>query len=347
MKDRQETEQQQTDGSATEHLIQGIEATATKAERFNHDLSRIISSINMLSLNALIEAANSGVAGKGFGVVAQEMKKLAETIRVASDNFTNDVIHSLSARAAESRSIDQTVVGSRFADLALNMIDLIDRNLYERTCDVRWWATDAAVVGAEEDPELAAKRLGVILDSYTVYHDLWLVRPDGTILANGRPEKFKVQGKFVGEERWFAEAMATKSGSDYCVGDVSANDLLEGGIAIPYATAVREGGEEQGKITGVIVVHMNWADLADGAIAGVRLSEAERGNTECFVLAESGLIIAPSDHPGFLKEHIKFDWSQPQGYQSDARALIAHAHTPGYETYKGLGWKAMIRQNKK
>ena len=28
-------------------------------------------------------------------------------------------------------------------NLALNAIELIDRNLYERTCDVRWWATDS------------------------------------------------------------------------------------------------------------------------------------------------------------------------------------------------------------
>lgn len=35
-------------------------------------------------------------------------------------------------------------------DLALNVVDLIDRNLYERSCDVRWWATDSAVVQALE-----------------------------------------------------------------------------------------------------------------------------------------------------------------------------------------------------
>ena len=30
----------------------------------------------------------------------------------------------------------------------LTNIDLIDRNLYERSCDVRWWATDSSVVDA-------------------------------------------------------------------------------------------------------------------------------------------------------------------------------------------------------
>ncbi|MDH8639244.1 chemotaxis protein, partial [Klebsiella pneumoniae] len=73
-----------------------------------------------------------------------------------------------------------------------NAIEIIDRNLYERTCDVRWWATDSAVVdcAANVTPQSAAyasKRLGVILNAYTVYLDLWLCDLHGKVLANGRP----------------------------------------------------------------------------------------------------------------------------------------------------------------
>ena len=58
-------------------------------------------------------------------------------------------------------------------DLSLNAIELIDRNLYERTCDVRWWATDSAIVGCAATRDAAAvahvsDRLGVILSAYTV-----------------------------------------------------------------------------------------------------------------------------------------------------------------------------------
>ena len=78
-------------------------------------------------------------------------------------------------------------------------IDLIDRNLYERSCDVRWWATDAAVVAATQDPNPAAlahasQRLGQILDSYTVYFDLVLADLDGTVIANGRPRQYQNGG---------------------------------------------------------------------------------------------------------------------------------------------------------
>ena len=339
-----EPEIQQTQISATEHLIKGIEGTAKKATHFNNNLENIVTKMNMLSLNALIQAANSGEAGRGFGVVAQEMKKLAEVIKDSSNSFTDDVVQSLRHRVEESQSIDKVIVGSRFADLALNLIDIIDRNLYERTCDVRWWATDSAVVGAKDDPALASHRLGVILDSYTVYHDLWIIEPNGKVLTNGLAEKFNVQDHSVAQEGWFKQALATKDGSEYAVGQVHINPYLNGAVAIPYAAAIREKGEEQGRIIGVIAVMMNWSGLADEAIAQVRLSDNERNNTQCYVVDKQGQIIAPSTHPGFLKEALHFDHKEQQGYLVTPEGLTAQALTPGYETYPGLGWRAVICQ---
>ena len=45
--------------------------------------------------------------------------------------------------------------GDRLIEIA--GVEIIDRNLYERSCDVRWWATDSAVVDALEQPSEAAR----------------------------------------------------------------------------------------------------------------------------------------------------------------------------------------------
>jgi hypothetical protein len=216
---------------------------------------------------------------------------------------------------------------------------------------VRWWATDAAVVDCAAAPtptaiDYANKRLGVILSSYTVYLDLWLCDLDGRIIANGRPDRYRVAGSQVGNEPWYARGRALASGEDYAVADISPCALLGGAQVATYVASVREGGDAHGKPLGVLAVHFDWEPQARAIVQGVRLTPEEAPRTRVMLIDAKRKIIAASDGKGILTSQFPLETNgRTSGASTDSSGrLVAFHVTPGYETYRGLGWYGVIEQ---
>lgn len=329
-------------------LLRVVSGIATDKIR---TIKQVTAATSILALNALVESNRAGEVGRGFAVVANEVKSISGLI----NKVTQELESELSANINELSDLGEAMVmhvrGNRLADLSLNMIEIIDRNLYERSCDVRWWATDSAMVDclaqhSDATARYANKRLGVILDSYTVYLDLWVANAEGVVVANGRPDRYsQAIGTDVRNSQWFHDAMTTRDGSDFAVADVSAIDALEGATVATYSTAIREGGEVNGKAIGALGIFFDWEPQARAVVDGVRLTEDERKRTRCMLIDSRGRIIAASDGRGLLREIIRLDCTDTMGnYRDDNGAIVGYALTPGYETYRGLGWYGVIVQ---
>lgn len=327
--------------------------TSLKASTLNSisAIKSITQRMRLLALNSLIEASHAGERGAGFSVVAQEVRGVSGEIEQLAAALGTNLGSGVDTLTQAVKQFTEDARANRCVDLALNAIEIIDRNLYERTCDVRWWATDAAMVDCAANPTEetcghASRRLGVILSSYTVYLDLWLCSLDGHVVANGRPDRFDVRGRDVRSEAWFQRAQCLSSGDEFAVADVGRSAGLKGAQAATYAASIRENGEGLGRPLGYLAIHFDWEPQARAVVEGIRLATDERLRSRVLLLDADNRVIACSKGKGVLSERypLRAEGAMQGSYIDAGGRLVAFHETPGYETYRGLGWRGVIEQ---
>jgi hypothetical protein len=335
-------------------LSRQVSALATSRVEEIRDVTEMT---RLLAINASIEAARAGTVGAGFGIVAQEVRSISTRIDTIAEHLQEQLDGKIAELNALGRGLVANIRGSRLADLALNMIDIVDRNLYERTCDVRWWATDSAVVdcvsantpdAGDRASRWASQRLGVILDAYTVYLDLWIADSHGSVLASGRPERYpKAVGADVSSERWFQQGIRAASGDEFVACDVSVNAVLGNAKVATYSTAIREDGAKEGRILGVLGIFFDWEAQSQSVIAGLPLTPDEKSRTRCLMLDSKLRVIASSESSyGMAEQYPLRCGDRKRGaYEDSDGRLVGFALSPGYETYKSLGWYGVLVQS--
>ena len=312
-------------------------------------IDQVMRQTGILAINARLEAARAGSAGDAFSVVAQEVGTLAHAIREVSAELRAAIRANVGLLETAGETLRRDMRGARFADLARNAVEIIDRNLYERSCDVRWWATDRAVTDLLRDPRdaavaFASERLATILRSYTVYLDLWIADRNGTVIATGRPDRYPAaMGADISRADWFESAMDAPSGAHFHVCDIARNAILGNAPVATYSTAVRRDGATDGEPIGALGIFFDWAPQAASIVEGASLDQDERADTRVMLLDADFRVIAASDGRGILTEQYPLRIEDPhRGYYQQGDRLVAYALTPGYETYAGLGWYGCI-----
>ena len=167
---RQSLQAAQTGLSAVQNTIDGmnvlrdhIQETSKRIKRLGEssqevgEITELISDIteqtNVLALNAAIQAASAGEAGRGFSVVAEEVQRLAERSAAATQQIANLVkaiqTDTNNAMSAMERSAQGVVEGGKLSDAAgtaLSEIDRVSRSMADRIDQIsRAASTEAAL----------------------------------------------------------------------------------------------------------------------------------------------------------------------------------------------------------
>ena len=97
--------------------VQKVKESSDKVANFVQAVNRVASQTGLLAMNASIEAAHAGTLGKGFSVIAQEIRKLSEETSRNAQNITETLAENVEIVAATTDSV------TRFSDYTKNTTD--------------------------------------------------------------------------------------------------------------------------------------------------------------------------------------------------------------------------------
>jgi hypothetical protein len=296
--------------------------------------------IRVLSFNSAIEAARAGQAGSGFKIISEEIRNISEK-NDAGSQASNAVVDNI-----EKKMYD--LIGVRTEDVAFDIIDKIDRNLFERYCDVQAWASFSRIIEAcsspsEETYKYAETVLERMVRIYEVYHDAILTDMNGRVICAGLRKELK--GTDLSDREWFKSVCAEKK--------VVYSDMYYSSSrktwAVAYTCPVTA---PDGSMVGVLSTRFNWQ-----YILNIVDQSKVSATGEICVINSDGVVIASRNRADILKRNLsdteafrQLSSGVPGGYNctknaGDSLTVYGYAHTCGYNSYQGRNWSVIIRES--
>lgn len=304
--------------------LQGI---IERAKAIEQDLNRVI-------WNGKLQDSGLGT-GSALGPVFAEIGRTSAQTIAAFDGAIEE--------------LKQLLLTGRRAELSSHAalaVDIMDRNLYERANDCRWWALSGEFADIlqtlEAGPDAAAVvRVGEILahlnSLYTVYRRVALFDRQGRIVAVSRDAHTLTPDAHIAATL-LQNTLAVKSTQAYAVSDMLPHALADGEATYLYCAPIRKAGQE--RPLGGIALAFNCATelkamLHDSLPAGtpaVGLLLDEAGT----VLASTDARIAVGEQPAFL--------TSPVCHWQGRTYLAGQAQSKGYREFKvSDGYRSDVR----
>ncbi|MHA4869312.1 chemotaxis protein CheW [Duganella sp. PWIR1] len=270
-------------------LMQGLLSHAQAFSPALHELmnsvTRTTRTIERIVWNGKVtSAANDGGQG-GTNKLNTVLDQITETGERSDALFSHSI-----------RDLYQTVLASSLSEAGLTsqlLVDMLDRNLYERANDCRWWALSAQLrrglaQPSEQQYADIASVLRYINRLYTVYARLFVYDRSGRIIASSGDQQ--ALGASVDAET-LARVLALRSELDHYPEPFAPSPLYDGRHTFIYHAAIRHPEHSANVVGGIGIVFDAEPELRNMLNSGV----AGRPNLRAYFVTPDGHVLASTD----------------------------------------------------
>lgn len=216
-------------------------------KKISHTATTIIDDLILIVLNGQIISAKRDA--NEFMPILSEIREIGKKIKGVFDESISNLYSTVQSSLMSSIQFQ--------ASLA---VDIMDRNLYERANDVRWWSLTTRFCELMskdkldvQDTEVLTSTLSYINNLYTVYTNLFIYDLEGKIIAVSNSHEKEKIGTTLPQDGHFKDALSVNDSQLYVVSPFEKSKLYDNRHTYIYLTSIMNKENKQA-IGGIGVV---------------------------------------------------------------------------------------------
>ena len=279
------------------------------ASEINRELCRVV-------WNGRVMASEHSGDRLRLTAVLQQVNDAGVRTRARVDQSIQEI-----GASALQRSRQQAI------EMARLMVDIMDRNLYERANDCRWWALSPAVAQALAGESACNDVLDHINGLYTVYSRLVVFDLQGRVRGVSRADaEGFAQSEHVAAA-WVEAVRGLRDSQAYAVTPFEDTNWHDGGPTFTYLAAIREPGASKRLLGGIGIVFNAAGELK------AMLGDLLVGEGLAAFLDGSGQVIAHSGDHSPAAELLAFPGESALVEHEGVQYLCARVAATGYREF--------------